>query len=968
MNMNAHRVGFSVGMVGVVLVLMSAATTAVGAATENGGPRMLIVDPACSESGDYCSAALSGIPGATLKKIDLTQIEQVRGQEWDAVVWVWPQPSFYKGAAAALWREVTSNKSAGVMILGLPQDDAGRAAVFDALSGRGQPKAGVHFGPQFSGCSWIWPTDSPKSDSRVYLRRKFEVQGKPKRAWLQVCGDNQATVWLNGKRLGQTENWQQPLTLDVLADLRDGANVIAIEGYNVDGYAGVLVSLVAIDDAGGKVAHVVSDKSWRGSETQTAGWNEPAGDDSSWQPAAELAIYGEGPWQAMVKDDSSVSEAQVTVAEKQSVFPGLKGNIGRATITDGLTGGANASVILSAGPIAVGLAGTGAGGRCIIISADAERASLKSADPDLLNADGLGKVLAQSAMWLAGREATLSTAAAPRTPATLPALSPIPSNAFPVAVEFSPLPREGVPTSSVVMRSPAVLRRAVDEIIDHGFTTLLSPVNLAPEALKFVEEYAQSRGMTITYNCFGGVELFGREAPPKISVYSPDYAPAVAELLAAHKPTMDRYTRLAYGFPYRDEPFHQGLASFDYSEDAKKEFAKRYGYAMPEDPQAAQADPKKWLDLLNFQSDSFADGWRQAYKLIKQAYPAMNVILTHDSHNTLGGGVGQEAVIAIDDVYHWGADFADTIVFDIYPYVMNDFRYGPNRELMKPRMSQMHFAMAQLRNLTSSKDKKLGYWFDCYNIKWFPGLNETMRGQYWLEREMAFTAVASGADYLLAAAGIPEDRKHWDDLKVGLQTIHKAGPALLRSPKLRARAAFVFPRTQYLQLQQEYWNVAQSFELFLRALGELDVIHEEQLTPDQLDRYKMLVLCDIELLPRYAAENIDAFVKKGGIVVADCVPRLDSYKAPLDTMPRLFGVDKPQGGRIIWPVSGDSAQTPLSDRVRGTALGIKLDLPILSTRSAELRGASVLLKTASGGPPPGTSPPPSGRAEIKGLF
>ena len=52
-----------------------------------------------------------------------------------------------------------------------------------------------------------------------------------------------------------------------------------------------------------------------------------------------------------------------------------------------------------------------------------------------------------------------------------------------------------------------------------------------------------------------------------------------------------------------------------------------------------------------------------------------------------------------------------------------------------------------------------------------------------------------------------------------------------------------------IQLQEEYFNVGLSYELFLRAFGELDILHEEQVTDDALDGYQVLVLFDVKLLP-----------------------------------------------------------------------------------------------------------------------
>ena len=108
----------------------------------------------------------------------------------------------------------------------------------------------------------------------------------------------------------------------------------------------------------------------------------------------------------------------------------------------------------------------------------------------------------------------------------------------------------------------------------------------------------------------------------------------------------------------------------------------------------------------------------------------------------------------------------------------------------------------------------------------------------------------------------------------------------------------IFPRTQYIQCQEEYFNVALSYELFLRAFGELDILHEEQIVDDSLDGYEIVVLFDVKLLPEAVAKRIAAYVAKGGTVIADCVPTMDELLRPSDTTTKLFGVKDPQSGRI----------------------------------------------------------------------
>ena len=68
--------------------------------------------------------------------------------------------------------------------------------------------------------------------------------------------------------------------------------------------------------------------------------------------------------------------------------------------------------------------------------------------------------------------------------------------------------------------------------------------------------------------------------------------------------------------------------------------------------------------------------------------------------------------MAMDDVFYWGGDYADLFVYDIYPYLTFDYRYGETGVYRKPRMSQLHYTMAQLRNMTTTYGKKWDFgWY-----------------------------------------------------------------------------------------------------------------------------------------------------------------------------------------------------------------------------------------------------------------
>ena len=235
-----------------------------------------------------------------------------------------------------------------------------------------------------------------------------------------------------------------------------------------------------------------------------------------------------------------------------------------------------------------------------------------------------------------------------------------------------------------------------------------------------------------------------------------------------------------------------------------------------------------------------------------------------------------------------------------------------------------------------------------------------LQAERWVEVETCYTAVAQGADFLISGYEAPEDEKHWSVLGRGLELLQRSAPDLLDCPKVKASACFIFPRTQYIQLQEEYWNVAVAYELFLRAFGELDCLHEEQVKDAELDGYKLLVLFDVKLLPEAVSRRIAEFVDAGGTVIADCVPQLDELRRPTTVMNDLFGVQNAQTNRIrqsgVWvpsltnphwmtPPAPDCGEQNIAGEIlKGQVLGEPAEFPVLSPRTCQVTTGEVLLK------------------------
>lgn len=139
---------------------------------------------------------------------------------------------------------------------------------------------------------WIW---GPQGAMRVFLRRTFEVKAVPSEAELTITADNGYKVWLNGVLVGQEEGyetffWQQAETFSVASLLRPGRNVLAVEGTNLGGPAGICLRLRLGEET------LVSDASWRATDAAPKGWQGLEFDDASWEPAEELGLLGMEPW------------------------------------------------------------------------------------------------------------------------------------------------------------------------------------------------------------------------------------------------------------------------------------------------------------------------------------------------------------------------------------------------------------------------------------------------------------------------------------------------------------------------------------------------------------------------------------------------------------------------------------------------------------------------------------------------
>ncbi len=151
--------------------------------------------------------------------------------------------------------------------------------------------------------SWIWGRND---DTRYFLKTAF--QGGSTAARLKTACDNQVTIYLNGKQVVSSDEWQTPVEADVHRYIRSGRNELVAEVANQGGPA-AFVFKMALKDPDGGVRYVVSDSSW------TVGERRNSKDISH---ARVVAPLGQGPWGDVFSQPS-------TSASHRGVFELLPG-------------------------------------------------------------------------------------------------------------------------------------------------------------------------------------------------------------------------------------------------------------------------------------------------------------------------------------------------------------------------------------------------------------------------------------------------------------------------------------------------------------------------------------------------------------------------------------------------------------------------------------------------------------------
>ncbi len=179
---------------------------------------------------------------------------------------------------------------------------------YATLGAQAPPAKGKGKSPQ-----WIWASRTPQTNETVYFRKEIALKKPVAFARLSGTCDNHMTVYINGKEVLSSDNWETPATRDVTEFLRgpsakgeEARNVIAVKAHNDDGPAGLALRLV-IESPRREVVTVVTDGSWQVSARADKGWEQPGYDAAQWPKAAVIAALGAAPWRTI--DEASLGGA-----------------------------------------------------------------------------------------------------------------------------------------------------------------------------------------------------------------------------------------------------------------------------------------------------------------------------------------------------------------------------------------------------------------------------------------------------------------------------------------------------------------------------------------------------------------------------------------------------------------------------------------------------------------------------------
>jgi len=146
---------------------------------------------------------------------------------------------------------------------------------------------------------WVWGASAaegkvPAAGETIAIRRDFEVKREIRRAGAVITCDNEYTLYVNGRQISSSVNWESLGSASLETSLRRGKNdflVVAKNAGNGPNPAGLFVDIliVTID---GKEDHITSDAAWEWSPTLPPPTGKYKTAPTNWKPVTVVKTLG----------------------------------------------------------------------------------------------------------------------------------------------------------------------------------------------------------------------------------------------------------------------------------------------------------------------------------------------------------------------------------------------------------------------------------------------------------------------------------------------------------------------------------------------------------------------------------------------------------------------------------------------------------------------------------------------------
>ena len=154
---------------------------------------------------------------------------------------------------------------------------------------------------------WIWAEQYPNSEQTSYFRKQFVLTAAPKMATLEGLADDEMRVFMNGVEVTKISEQHLLEQVDVTRHLKPGQNVLAIEGLNKRGPAGVLLRLTVTSESGRR-EQIVTDPTWKANLHAQEGWQLANFDDRAWAYSVDFGLIGVSPWGEPIGEDEDYDQ------------------------------------------------------------------------------------------------------------------------------------------------------------------------------------------------------------------------------------------------------------------------------------------------------------------------------------------------------------------------------------------------------------------------------------------------------------------------------------------------------------------------------------------------------------------------------------------------------------------------------------------------------------------------------------